>query len=52
MKILERLIDVIVFAALVVVAARTNSEFIRIVGVAAAVLLVIGWFVAWRRRAN
>jgi hypothetical protein len=52
MKIVERLIDAIVFAALVVVAVRTNSEFIRMVGAAAAVLLLIGWFVAWRRRAN
>jgi len=51
-KIIERMIDAVVFSALVVVAVRTNSEFIRVLAAASAALLPIGWFVAWRRRAN
>ena len=50
MKIFERVIDAIVFGALAIVAIRTSSDFIRIVATAAAALLLIGWFVAWRRR--
>jgi hypothetical protein len=48
--IFERVIDAIVFGALIVVAIRTDSEVIRITAAASAVLLPIGWFAAWRRR--
>jgi hypothetical protein len=52
MKIVERAIDAIVFAVLVVVAVQTNSQFIRIMAAVSAALLLIGWFVAWRRRSK
>lgn len=50
LKTFERAIDAIMFGVLVAVAIRTSSEFIRIMAAASAALLLIGWFVAWRRR--
>ena len=52
MKIVERVIDAIVFAVLVAVAVRTDSQFIRVMAAASAGLLLIGGFVAWRRRSK
>jgi hypothetical protein len=52
MKIVERAIDAVVFAVLLAVAAQTDSQFIRVIAAVSAALLLIGWFVAWRRRSN
>ena len=45
----ERSIDAIVFGILIVVAIRTTSNFTRVAAVIGAALLLLGWFVAWRR---
>jgi len=48
--VLERAIDVAVLGALITVAIRTKSELIRVVVLIGAVLMLLAWFVAWRRR--
>ena len=49
-KLLDRVIDVIMFGVLIMVAIQTSSAFIRMVAIASDALLLIGWFVAWHRR--
>jgi hypothetical protein len=47
---IERAIDVIVFAGLTGVMINTPNVPLRMAAVVACSMLVLGWFVAWRRR--
>jgi hypothetical protein len=45
----ERVMDVIMFGALIVVSIRADSQFIRITTAVSAAILMIGWLIAWHR---
>ena len=48
--LLERTFDAVILGILVVVAIRTDGVFTRSALLLAAILMLLGWFVAWRRR--
>jgi hypothetical protein len=47
---IERVIDVVLLAGLIGVMISTPSVFVRVAMLAGCAMLVLGWFVAWRRR--
>ena len=46
----ERVLDVFMLAGLIAVMISTPSPFVRVAMLVACAMLVLGWFVAWRRR--
>jgi hypothetical protein len=47
---IERVIDVVLLAGLIGVMISTPSVLVRVAMLVAGAMLVLGWFVAWRRR--
>jgi hypothetical protein len=47
---IERVIDVVLLAGLIGVMISTPSVLVRVAMLVACAMLVLGWFVAWRRR--
>ena len=47
---IERAIDVFVLAGLIAVMISTPSVLVRVAMLLGCAMMVLGWFVAWRRR--
>ena len=47
---IERAIDVFVLSGLIAVMISTPSVLVRVAMLLGCAMMVLGWFVAWRRR--
>jgi hypothetical protein len=46
---LDRAFEAIIVGALVVIMIHADNDVVRVVDSTAAALVLVGWFVAWRR---
>jgi len=49
LTVLYRAFEAIIVGALVVIMIHADNDVVRVVDSTAAALVLVGWFVAWRR---